>query len=126
MGGYRASGEELDIRPRQGSRPPRASTAARASTHRQRLLALSKADTSWLQAFVLLREFILGNNRTGLVTTSRGHTTVIGGEDKNFAGIITGQPEIYYGSGTTQFTYTAPTLTIAEWETFIAVATATP
>ncbi|KAF7795041.1 hypothetical protein EIP86_006185 [Pleurotus ostreatoroseus] len=78
------------------------------------------------RAFVLLREFILGNNETGLVTSFRGHTSVVGGEDHNFAGVLTGQSGIYYGSGTTQGTYTYPALTIAEWETFIAEATATP
>ena len=76
------------------------------------------------KAFVMLREFILGDNRTGLVTTSRGHATVIGGEDKNFPGVLTGQSGIYYGSGTTQFTYTYPASVIGAWETFIAEATA--
>ena len=73
---------------------------------------------------VLLREFILGNNITGLVITSHGHTTVIGGEDENFAGVLTGQLGIYTGSGMTQGTYTFPLATIGAWETFIAEATA--
>ena len=74
----------------------------------------------------MLREFILGNNRTGLVTTVHGHTTVIGGEDPSYQGFIPGQAGIYYGSGTTQFTYTYPTATIAAWERFIATAARTP
>ena len=78
------------------------------------------------QAFVMLREFILGHNETGLVTISDGHTSVVGGEDPNFAGVLTGQSEIFTGSGMTEGAYTYPALTIAEWETFIAEATATP
>ncbi|KAJ3547334.1 hypothetical protein NM688_g5411 [Phlebia brevispora] len=78
------------------------------------------------RAFVLLREFILGNNETGLVKTVRGHTTIVGGTDPAFDGILTGQSGIYYGSGATQGTYTYPALTIAEWQTFINAATQTP
>ena len=78
------------------------------------------------QALVLLREFILGSNPTGLVTTSHGHTTVIGGEDPKFEGIISGQAGIYGGHGTTEFTYTYPSATIAAWESFIATAALTP
>ncbi|PSR71876.1 hypothetical protein PHLCEN_2v12220 [Hermanssonia centrifuga] len=75
-------------------------------------------------ALVLLREFILGNNQTGLVADVKGHTTVIGGEDPQLANIIlSGQSGIYYGSGTTQYTYTYPSATIAAWETFVAFAT---
>ena len=74
----------------------------------------------------MLREFVLGNNRTGLVTTSKGHTTVIGGEDKNFPGVMTGQSGIYYGSGATQGAYTYPASVVGAWETFIAEATAVP
>ena len=74
----------------------------------------------------MLREFIFGNNRTGLVVESKKTTSVVGGEDHNFDGILTGQSGIYYGSGTTQYTYTYSPLTIAEWQTFIAEATASP
>ncbi|PSR71878.1 hypothetical protein PHLCEN_2v12222 [Hermanssonia centrifuga] len=78
------------------------------------------------RAFVFLREFVFGNNETGLVTSVKGHTTVIGGEDPQLANtVLTGQSGIYYGSGTTQYTYTYPTATIAAWETFIAFATDT-
>lgn len=84
------------------------------------------ASSRGCQAFVFLREFVLGNNRTGLVTAFKGHTSVIGGEDKNFGGVLTGQSAIYYGSGTTQYTYTYSPETIGAWETFIAEATATP
>ncbi|KAJ3553097.1 hypothetical protein NM688_g3802 [Phlebia brevispora] len=51
------------------------------------------------RASVLLREFILGHNETGLVDSSDGHTSVVGGADPNFTGVLTGQLGIYYGSG---------------------------
>ena len=81
---------------------------------------------SFLQAFVLLREFILGSNPTGLVTTSHGHTTVVGGEDSGFRGVISGQLGIFGGSSSTQFTFTYPAATIAAWNSFIATAAITP
>ena len=75
---------------------------------------------------MLIREFVLGNNETGLVTTEGGQVTVIGGEDKSYAGVLTGQSGIYSGSGKTEGTYTYPSSTIAAWESFIATETATP
>ena len=60
------------------------------------------------------------------MTTSHGHTTVIGGEDPKYRGVLSGQLGIYGGSGTTQSTYTYPAATITAWESFIATAALTP
>ncbi|CAL1714161.1 unnamed protein product [Somion occarium] len=79
------------------------------------------------QALTFLREYILGNNQTGLVERSGNQVKVIGGEDSNFYvnNIIHGQDEIYVGSAVTQSTFTYPSATIAAWEEFIATATLT-
>ncbi|PSR71879.1 hypothetical protein PHLCEN_2v12223 [Hermanssonia centrifuga] len=77
------------------------------------------------RAYILLREFILRNNQTGLVTEVTGNISVVGGEDPALAApALPGQLGIYVGSATTQSTYTYPSLTIAAWESFIATATA--
>jgi hypothetical protein len=48
---------------------------------------------------------------------------VVGGESPTLAaGILPGNSEIFYGSGTTESTYIAPTATIAAWSSFIATA----
>jgi carboxypeptidase D len=76
-----------------------------------------------LKAFTFAREFILGNNQTGLVTKEGGTVSVVGGESSALAvNVMSGQPEIFYGSGTTQSTYMAPTATVAAWNSFIATA----
>ncbi|KAI0352156.1 alpha/beta-hydrolase [Trametes cingulata] len=81
--------------------------------------------TNPLRGFVLVREFIIGNNQTGLVTNSSGTVSVVGGESTSLAvDAISGQLGIYVGSGTTQSTYTYPSATIAAWNNFIATATA--
>jgi len=73
------------------------------------------------QAFVFLREFVLGNNKSGLVTMSRsGAVSVIGGEKEPLEGVIPGGDKIYYGNGATQSTYIFPAATRAAWKTFIA------
>jgi len=78
------------------------------------------------QAYTFLREFVLGNNSTGLVTNSSGSIVVVGGENSTLAeNILPGQAEIYYGSGTTQSTYTFPSATVAAWNSFIRTETAT-
>ncbi|KAI8996599.1 alpha/beta-hydrolase [Trametes punicea] len=78
------------------------------------------------RAFVLIREFILGNNQTGLVTNSSGVVSVVGGESSSLAvDAIPGQLGIYVGSFSTQSTYTYPSATIVAWNSFIATATAT-
>ncbi|KII85865.1 hypothetical protein PLICRDRAFT_44287 [Plicaturopsis crispa FD-325 SS-3] len=77
-------------------------------------------------AFVLAREFLFGNNQTGLVTNSSGGVSVVGGENSSLAGdFLPGQAGIFVGSGTTQSTYFFPSATVAAWEQFIHTATAT-
>ncbi|OSD08204.1 alpha/beta-hydrolase [Trametes coccinea BRFM310] len=77
------------------------------------------------RAFILLREFILGNNQTGLVTMSDETVSVIGGESSSLAvDAIPGQLGIYEGSFSTTSTYTYPSATIAAWNRYIATATA--
>ncbi|KAJ8597488.1 alpha/beta-hydrolase [Rhizopogon salebrosus TDB-379] len=76
---------------------------------------------------VLVREFIFGNNQTGLVTNSSGTVTVVGGEVSSLANeIMTGQAGIYYGSATTESTYYFPTATVEAWNAYIPTATAQP
>lgn len=76
------------------------------------------------QAYVFLREFVLGNNQTGLVNTTDGQ--IVGGENSILAeDVMPGQSGIYVGSGATQSTYTFPSATIAAWQSYIATATAT-
>ncbi|KAI0675837.1 alpha/beta-hydrolase [Trametes maxima] len=79
------------------------------------------------KGFVLLREFILGNNRTGLVTkTAGGALAVLGGEDAALAvDAILGQAGIFVGSVAPSATFMYPAGTVAAWEKFIATATAT-
>jgi carboxypeptidase D len=76
-----------------------------------------------VKAFTFAREFLIGTNKTGLVTNSSGTVNVEGGEDLGLAAaILPGQIEIFYGSGTTQSSYAAPTVTVAAWNSFIATA----
>lgn len=72
------------------------------------------------QAFVFFREFIFGNNQTGLVTNTSGTVSVNGGEnDPHLIGdILPGQSEILYGSGTATSTIVYPSAIIAAWESF--------
>ncbi|CDO69768.1 hypothetical protein BN946_scf184766.g13 [Trametes cinnabarina] len=82
--------------------------------------------TNPLRGFILLRDFILGNNQTGLVTNSSGTVSVVGGESSSLAvDAIPGQLGIYVGSFSTQSTYTYPSATIAAWSNYIVTATAT-
>ncbi|THH00620.1 hypothetical protein EW026_g1956 [Hermanssonia centrifuga] len=79
------------------------------------------------RAYVILREFILGNNRTGLVVNTTETVSVVGGESSSLAvDVFPGQSGIYMGSGTTQSTYTFPAATVAAWQSFMATETATP
>ncbi|KZT24766.1 alpha/beta-hydrolase [Neolentinus lepideus HHB14362 ss-1] len=72
-------------------------------------------------AYTFLREFVLGSNQTGLVDSTSG--SIVGGEVATLAGdYLPGGLEIFYGSGTTQSTYVAPSATIAAWEKFIQTA----
>ena len=79
-----------------------------------------------MQAFTFLREFVLGNNKAGLVTKGpNGAAVVIGGENPALEGIIQGGDEIYIGAGATQTTYIAPAATRAAWKAFIKESEAT-
>ncbi|KAJ7655810.1 alpha/beta-hydrolase [Mycena polygramma] len=78
-------------------------------------------------AFVFVREFILGSNKTGLVDVNAG--SVVGGEDPALAAdVMPGGLAIFYGDGdsaTTSLSTIAPSATLASWASFIATATAT-
>lgn len=64
----------------------------------------------------MMREFVLGTNRTGLVTSP--NATAVGGEDPKFSGILTGS-EIYTGSSKTEGTFKYPSATVAAWASFM-------
>ena len=73
-----------------------------------------------LQAYTFFREFVLGNNATGLVDSSGN---VQGGEDaKLMKAVLPGQTEIRYNSGTVPLTYTPPSESVAAWQSFIQTA----
>ena len=76
------------------------------------------------QAFVFLREFVLGDNTTGLVTSSG----VIGGENSTMlhGDVLLGQDVIFYGSGTTVSSMIAPTASMSAWLQFLQTATVAP
>ncbi|KAI0079340.1 alpha/beta-hydrolase [Panus rudis PR-1116 ss-1] len=80
------------------------------------------------QALTFLREYILGNNQTGLVVGSGPTATVVGGENPTiFANnIIPGQDGIYVGSVFTASTVFYPAATIAAWRKFADSALPTP
>ena len=70
-------------------------------------------------AFVFLREFILGNNQTGLVTSSS--TPAIGGEVSSLAnGYLPGNSVVFGGSISTTTTFTYPAPTISAWNAFVS------
>jgi carboxypeptidase D len=75
-----------------------------------------------MQASVFLREFVLGNNRTGLVTLSG----VVGGESVTMQGpfnVLPGETNaIFFGAGTTQGSTVWPSATISAWNKFIMTA----
>ncbi|CAL1716100.1 unnamed protein product [Somion occarium] len=75
-------------------------------------------------ALVFLREFVLGNNQTGLVLND---TTVVGGDNSSLANdVLPGGTLLYYGSATTAGKFTVAAATLASWESFIATATIAP
>ncbi|KAF9054491.1 Alpha/Beta hydrolase protein [Panaeolus papilionaceus] len=43
-----------------------------------------------------MQEFILGDNKTGLVTSIQGHPAIIGGEDPSLSGVIQAAPGVHY------------------------------
>jgi len=79
-------------------------------------------------AFYFLKEFVLGNNPLGsVITNGHGGVHVVGGENSSLSGdFLPGEHNpIFYGSGTTQFSTTWPSATIAAWDSFMATATLT-
>ena len=77
---------------------------------------------------MFLREFVLGNNRTGLVTkAATGEVVVIGGTNSTLSqDVLPGGDEIYYGPGAKISTYVFPSSTRAAWKSFIQTETALP
>ncbi|KDR80630.1 hypothetical protein GALMADRAFT_240974 [Galerina marginata CBS 339.88] len=85
------------------------------------------AQASPATALTMAREFIFGNNPTGLVSKTRsGATTVVGGEVKSLSGNLQGGDKIFYGNGATQSTYVFPAATRSAWKTFINAQNAEP
>ena len=82
----------------------------------------------FVQALTLVREFIFGDNSTGLVTTtSSGTVVVIGGEEPSLGNeIMHGQAGIYYGQATTTSTYFFPSATVEAWDAYMVTATSGP
>ena len=72
----------------------------------------------------MLREFVIGNNQTGLVTTVNGETTVVGGEDPDLyaRGVLAGPLAVPYRKNGTIMSYTYPSATVAAWEAYTATA----
>ncbi|OJT09784.1 Vitellogenic carboxypeptidase [Trametes pubescens] len=83
-------------------------------------------DPSTCRGFTLLREFILGNNQTGLVTLANGAVRVLGGEIAALAvDALRATDAVFVGSVTTQSTFLYPAATVDAWNNYIATATAT-
>ena len=74
----------------------------------------------------MLREFIIGNNETGLVTTSpeTGEVSVVGGEDPDLyaRGVLAGPTAILYPINGTLTTYAYPSKTIEAWKAYTETA----
>ncbi|KAG6379586.1 hypothetical protein JVT61DRAFT_10091 [Boletus reticuloceps] len=72
-----------------------------------------------ISALTLVREFIFGNNQTGLVTntSSGGVSVVVGGEMTSLGN------EILTGAATTASSYFFPSATVEAWNAFISTAT---
>jgi carboxypeptidase D len=93
------------------------------STRVARIPKVALTETHLAQAFVFFREFILGNNQTGLVSDSSGSVQVVGGEASSLQnGILPGTSGIIYGSGSELSTAFYPSATVAAWDAFIATA----
>lgn len=69
----------------------------------------------------MIREFVVGDNLTGLVTESDGEVFVIGGEDPALynRGIIRAPDAMPYRINGTMQTYTYPKETIEAWEKYV-------
>lgn len=58
-----------------------------------------------------------------MVINAGGAVSIVGGESSALVGdYLRAGPEIYYGAGTTESTYIAPTATVVAWDNFIATA----
>ncbi|KAF8556411.1 alpha/beta-hydrolase [Imleria badia] len=80
-----------------------------------------------ISALTLAREFIFGDNSTGLVTSTSSGTVLIGGEEPSLGNeIMRGQAGIYYGNATTASTYFFPSATVEAWDAYMATATSKP
>jgi len=76
------------------------------------------------QAYAFVKDFVLGNNQTGLLTTSSGTTTVVGGVHTEYLkGILTGSSAVT-GAFTTAGIYTWPSESWAAWDSYLATRTA--
>lgn len=82
-------------------------------------------DLIFPQAFIFLREFVLGNNQTGFFD---GSNSVVGGENTSIFvnNLLPGQSGIALGSGTTQSTFFYPSATLAAWASFTQTAIPKP
>ena len=79
--------------------------------------------TIFSKAWTFLREFVLGDNKTGLVTDA--NTPAVGGEDPKYAvNTLAEGPEVYQGSYTTTSTYYFPTETVARWDRYVQESSA--
>lgn len=78
------------------------------------------------QAFTFVREFVVGNNQTGLVQTVNQSTSVVGGENPSLQqSVIPGQSGIAFGSATTQGQTAWPAATVAAFDSYINLASIT-
>lgn len=72
------------------------------------------------QAFVFLREFILGDNQTGLVIDG-STASVVGGESHPLTGdVLPGTSVIFGGNISTTTTITYPAATVSQWDSFVS------
>ena len=68
--------------------------------------------------FMLIRDFVLGNSTLGLVTSA--DTPAVGGEDPALAlPYLSEPPVVYFGSYTTQSTYTFPAATVDAFYAYV-------
>lgn len=94
-------------------------------------MAKVAADQRLHQAYVFLREFILGSNPNGTVITSpsapSSAVSVVGGEFATLAGdYLPGGSAIFFGSFSTQGSTVWPTATVKQWDEFIQTAVPHP
>ena len=69
---------------------------------------------------MFLRDFVLGNNETGLVENMDDKTIVIGGVNSALSGdFLFGGPDVYYGSYSIQSTFSYPTATVNAWNEYV-------